>query len=175
MRRMRRLSVAVVVAVCALAATAPAHADGKQRVVVDRFSDSYELAVPCADFGPYTFDNVVSGIQHVQVTEVLARDGTLLQLVFNIEFSETDTNSETGKTLTLKGAVHEVWDFASNTRTLNGKVFLATDRGLGVVFQDTGRITITLDTREALFLAGPHDVFFAGGVDQVVCAALAAP
>ncbi len=171
---MRRLLSAVVVAVCALASTAPAHAEGKHRVVVDRFSDSYEFAIPCGDFGPYTFDNVVSGTQHVQVTEVVAADGTLLQLVFNIQFSETDTSSATGEALTLKGAVHEVWDFASNTRTLNGKVFLATKRGGGIVVQDTGRITITLDTREVLFLAGPHGVFFAGGIDAVVCAEFAA-
>ncbi|MBA2331607.1 MAG: hypothetical protein H0V94_02300, partial [Actinobacteria bacterium] len=64
--------------------------------------------------GPYTFDNVVSGRQHVQATEVLATDGSLLQFVINIQFSETDTNSETGAKLMLKGAAHEVWDFASN-------------------------------------------------------------
>lgn len=171
---MRRLLPAVVVAMCALASTAPAQAEGKKRVVVDRGSESYEFAVPCADFGPYTFDNVVSGRQHVKVTEVLATDGTLLQLVFNIQFSETDTNSETGANLTLKGSVHEVWDFASNTRTLSGKVFLTTRPGAGVVVHDTGRITMTLDTREVVFLAGPHEVFFAGGIDPVVCAELAA-
>ncbi len=171
---MTRLVPAVVVALCALAATAPAHAEGKQRVVVERFSQPYEFAVPCGDFGPYAFDNLVSGTEHVQVTEVSAADGTLLQVVFNIQFSETDTSSESGAVITLKGAVHEVWDFASNTRTLNGKVFLATRRGEGVVIQDTGRITMTLDTREALFVAGPHAVFFSGGIDAVVCADFAA-
>ena len=170
---MRKVSAAFVVALCALVATAPAQAEGKQRVVVERFSDSYELAIPCADFGPYTFDNVVRGTEHVQVTEVFAADGSLLQVVFNMQLSETDTNSETGEALTLKGAIHEVWDFAANTRTMSGKVYLATRSGAGIVIQETGRIVMTLDTREALFVAGPHEAFFNGGIDPAVCAELA--
>lgn len=171
---MRRFVPAVVVALSALAATAPAHAEGKQRVVVERFTQSYEFAIPCGDFGPYAFDNLVSGTEHVQVTEVSAADGTLLQVVFNMQLSETDTNGETGAALTLKGAVHEVWDFASNTRTMSGKVYLSTKSGAGIVIQETGRIVMTLDTREALFVAGPHKAFFAGGIDPAVCAELAA-
>ena len=170
---MRKLVVAVVVAMCALASTAPAHAEGKQRVVVERFTQSYEFAIPCGDFGPYAFDNLVSGTEHVQVTEVSAADGTLLQVVFNMQLSETDTNGETGAALTLKGAVHEVWDFASNTRTMSGKVYLSTKSGAGIVIQETGRIVMTLDTREAFFVAGPHKAFFAGGIDPAVCAELA--
>ncbi len=172
---MRRLISVVAAATCVLASAAPAQAEGKQRVVDDRFSGPYEFSVPCGDLAPYDFDILVSGRQHVQVTEVLAADGTLLQLVLNIQFSETNRNSVTGKSLTLKGAVHEVWDFASNTRTLSGKVFVGTKQGGGTWVQDTGRITITLDTREVRFLAGPHEAFFAGGIDPVVCAELAAP
>jgi hypothetical protein len=32
---------------------------------------------------------------------------------------------------------------------------------------------MTLDTRIAQFVAGPHAAFFAGGIDPVACAALA--
>ena len=42
------------------------------------------------------------------------------------------------------------------------------------MIHDVGRITMTLDTHEVLFLAGPHSVFFSGGIDPVVCARLAA-
>lgn len=167
--RTSRLASAVAVALCALTATASAQADGTQRVA-DRFSGAYELAVPCGD----AFDVLVSGTEQGQFTEILAADGTLLQQVLNIRFSETNTNSETGESITLKGVAHVVWDFASNTRSLDGKVFLATRPGDGVVIQDTGRITITLDTSEALFVAGPHGVFFGGGLDAVVCDELAA-
>jgi hypothetical protein len=38
--------------------------------------------------------------------------------------------------------------------------------------QDTGKISMTLDTFEAFFVAGPHEAFFSGGIDPVVCAAL---
>jgi hypothetical protein len=170
---MRRLVSVVVVALCALAVTASAQAEGKQRVV-DRFGGQYGFAAPCGDFGPYAFDVLVSGTERGQFTEILAADGSLLQQVLNIQFFETNTNSDTGESITLRGAVHVVWDFASNTRTLSGKVYLATRPGDGIAIQDTGRITITLDTSEALFVAGPHGVFFGGGLDAVVCEELAA-
>jgi hypothetical protein len=155
-----------------LASGTTAGAAAKHRDVVDRFSEPYAFAVDCGEFGPYAFENLVAGRQRVQVTEVTADDGTLLQTVFHIGFSETDTNSVTGKSVDLKGAEHEVWDYATNTRTLSGKVFLGTEAG-GAWVQDTGRITMTLDTSEPLFVAGPHEAFFAGGVDPLVCARLA--
>ena len=34
---------------------------------------------------------------------------------------------------------------------------------------------MTLDTREARFVAGPHEAFSAAGLDVPVCAALAGP
>ncbi len=152
----------------ALANTGPAAAAAKQRVVVDRFSEDYAFAIDCGDFGPYGFDNEVVGHQRVAVTDVLAADGTLLQTVLNIGLTETDANSVTGETLRLKGAVHEVWDYAANTRTISGKVWSGTVPGEGAVIHDVGRIRMTLDTNEVLFVAGPHSVFFSGGIDPVV-------
>ncbi len=60
-----------------------------------------------------------------------------------------------------------------HTRTITGKVWSATVPGEGAVIHDVGRITMTLDTHEVLFLAGPQSVFFSGGIDPVVCARLA--
>jgi hypothetical protein len=103
---------------------------------------------------------------------VIARDGTLLQTILNIGINETDTNSVTGASLTLTGAVHNVFDYASNTRTVSGKVWAGHDQAL--LFHDVGRIAFTDgDTREPLFLARPHEIFFASDVDPFVCAALA--
>lgn len=170
---MRKIKVAAAAAGIVLACGGSAGAAGKQRVVVERFSESYEFAIDCADFGPYSFENLVSGDQKVSVAEVRAADGTLLQTVFHLVFDETGTNSASGKSLRMKGAVHEIWDYEANTRTLSGKVALGTQRGSGVYVQETGRITMTLDTREAQFVAGPHEAFFAGGLDVPVCAALA--
>ncbi|HVL96816.1 MAG TPA: hypothetical protein VM266_13235 [Solirubrobacteraceae bacterium] len=150
----------------------PAHAGGKERVVVDRFTDRYEFAIDCADFGAYEFENLVSGVQRVRVVEVSDKEGRLLQTVFHSTLRETNTNSVTGDSIALSGAVHEVWDYAADTRTLNGKVWMGQRPGDGVLFQDTGRITMTLGTRDATFIAGPHDVF-ENGLDPLVCAALA--
>jgi len=149
---------------CALAGAPAALAQGKHRTVVDRFSEAYAFAVD--------FDNLVTGRQRVQVTEVTAKDGMLLQTVFNIGLTETNANSETGEGIRVTASIHEVWDYASNTRTLSGKVWRGKPAD-GELFHDVGRITMDLDTREVAFLAGPHDVFFAGGIDPVVCAALA--
>ena len=149
--------------------------NGKQRVVVERFVDEFSfVAVDCSELGPYAFSVEVEGTVHVTVTDVFDRDdGSLLQTVIHVVLKETNTNSVSGKSLPLKQAVHEVWDYASNTRTLTGAAFIGTTPGGGTYVQDTGRITITLDTRVAQFVAGPHEAFFAGGIDAVVCAELA--
>ena len=170
---MRRIAIAALTAGLALVAAAPAGAAGKQREVVERFTEPYAFSVDCGDFGDYDFDNVVSGVQRIQLVDVYGRDGTLQQTIIHANLSETDRNSVTGGQLRLRTAVHEVWDYASATRTLTGAVFMGTQRGKGTYVHDTGRITMTLDTRVAQFVAGPHEAFFAGGIDIPVCAALA--
>ena len=157
----------------ALANTGPAGAAAKQRVVVDRFSEDYEFAIDCGEFGPYEFDNEVVGHERIAVTDVLAADGTLLQTVFNLGLSETDTNSVSGETLRLKGAISRglglCGQHAHHQR--EGVVRDRSRRRRG----DPGRRPHHDDPRhdEALFLAGPHSVFFSGGIDPVVCARLA--
>jgi hypothetical protein len=170
---MIRAATLAAAVVAALAVPAVAAAGGKERVLVDRFTDHYSLiAVDCSELGPYDFSIEVDGRERISVVDVYGRDGTLLQTEFHIGMRETDANTVTGKTLPLHGAVHEVWDYASGTRTIDGAVWLGTERGQGVFVQDTGRITLTLDTDEAQWVAGPHEAFFAGGVDPLVCAAL---
>jgi hypothetical protein len=166
-------TLAALTAAALLSACALAEAAGKHRVLVDRFVDQYADSVDCADFGPYAFSNDFAGTEHVQIYDVLDASGTRLQTVFDFVLQETESNSLTGATLPLKAAEHEVWDYASNTRTLSGKVWLGTQPGSGTYVQDTGRITMTLDTRIASFVAGPHEAFLAGGVDAAVCQALA--
>jgi len=167
----RLLGIAVLGAL-ALAAQAGA-SNGKTREVVDRFASDYADSVDCSEFGTFDFDNEFGGRQKVSVTDVYGDDGTLLQTVLHIHLDETERNSKTGHTLALNGTVHEVWDYASNTRTISGAVWIGHVPGGGTFVQDTGRITMTLDTREPLFVAGPHEAFFAGGIDYPVCAALA--
>ena len=100
----------------------------------------------------FDFEVEVEGDLKVRVTDVMAADGELLQTIFHIVFKETNTNSVSGKSLQLHRAANEVWDYASNTRTITGAVFVGNSPG-GKWVQDTGRITMTLDTRIALFVA----------------------
>jgi hypothetical protein len=173
MRHKGMLATVACVA-AALVATAVAHAGGgKERVVVDSFVGDYAFAIDCGEFGPYAFENEVAGSGRERVTDVYDENGALLQTVVHFVFRETETNSVSGKTLPLEGAGQVVLDWGTNTRTLTGAVAVGTEPGEGIYVQDTGRITFTLDTREALFVAGPHEGFFAGGIDAVVCPALA--
>jgi hypothetical protein len=167
------LRLALVAAVAALVPAPSAGAAGTERIVVDRLSDTYDVAVDCSAVGPYEFEVLASGSERISITDVVATDGTLLQTVFNARFREIDTNSRTGGTLPLSGAIHEVWTYATNTRTIDGMVFLGTEPGSGTYVQDTGRIVMTLDEHEASFVAGPHEAFFGGGIDVVGCAAMA--
>ena len=171
---MKHLLTAAAMLVAALAVAGVASASGgTSRVVVESFSESYAFSVDCAEVGEFDFSVGVEGEQKVRVTDVVAADGELLQTVLHIVIRETDTNSVSGKSLRLHGAVHEVWDYASNTRTLTGAVYVGNSPG-GQWVQDTGRITMTLDTRIASFVAGPHEAFFTdGGLDLLACAALA--
>lgn len=138
--------------------------------VRDRFGGSYAFAIPCTPFG-YAFDALIDGQDRWSITEVFDADGSLVRTEFHISFTETNTNSVTGKTLSLKVQAYDVWDYVTNTRTVsNATIAMTTD---GKAFQDTGRVVMTLDTREPSFVAGPKDVFFGGGLDAVVCAELA--
>ena len=166
--------LALVVAASLVATGAATASNGKQRVLVERIVEEYSFVpVDCADVGPYDFSIRVDGTIRFTITDVFGADGTLLQTVLHIVIDEIDTNTVSGKTLPLHAAGHEVWDYASNTRTQSGVVAIGTTPGGGTYIQETGRISMTLDTHDVLFLAGPHPAFFEGGSDPAVCAALA--
>lgn len=165
----RRLVTAVLATALLGASGVAAASNGKQRVVVEQFVEEYAfVAVDCSTLGPYDFSVAVDGTVRLMVTDVFGDDGSLQQTVIHAVLNETDTNTVSGKTLPLHGAFHEVRDYASNTRTVTGGVFMS-----GAFIKDAGRIAMTLDTRVAEFVAGHHEVFFGGGIDAVICAALA--
>jgi len=172
---MRKLSLAsAAVALCMLAGGASAQAAGTTRVVVDRFSEPYEFAVDCSPYGPYDFDVLVSGRENTRVIEVLAKDGTLLQTVVHTRLTETDANSETGVAVTLKRSANETWYWDEGVRTIHGKIWMGNQPGSGSFVQDTGLITLTIDTDEPIRVTGPHEAFFFdGGLDAIVCRQLA--
>lgn len=171
---MRELLTPIVLAgVVALGVVAPSQAAQKHREVVERIDEDGGFTVDCGEFGPYEFSNIVAGHQWLTITEVRDGEGTLLQTVFHTRVKETETNSVTGGSLPLTTSIREVWDYEDNTRTIDGKVFMGIKGEGGTYVHETGRIVMTLDTRVASFVAGPHDAFFEGGVDYPVCRALA--
>jgi hypothetical protein len=171
----RALTFAAATLAALAAATAAGASNGKQRIVVERIVDEYSSVVvtDCAAYGPYDFFIEATGTFRASIVDVLADDGSLLQTVFHFSLDETEANSVSGRSLPLHGVIHEVWDYGSNTRTVVGVAYIGTERGAGTYLQDTGRITMTLDTHVAQFVAGPHEVFFGGGIETVLCAALA--
>lgn len=167
---MFRAVIIALTTVALLAATGVAGAsNGKQRVVVERLVEEY--SVVAVDCGAFSIE--VEGRLRLSIADVLADDGSRLQSVFHFVLDETNTNSVSGKTLPLHGVKNEVWDYGSNTVTGTGAVYIGTERGQGTYVQDAGRIVMTLDTRVAQFVAGPHEAFFGGGIEAVLCAALA--
>ena len=79
-------AAATLVAVLALAGVASASAGGTSRVVVESFSENYAFSADCAEFGPYEFEIEVEGDVKVRVTDVLSKDGELLQTIIHVVF-----------------------------------------------------------------------------------------
>jgi hypothetical protein len=160
-------------AVITLAATGVASAsEGRDRVLIERFEEVAAFTVDCAAFGPYPFENLVVGFKRGMVTDVYDREGSLLQTEIQVYLDETDTNAVTGRSLSLTANARVVFDWIANVRTLTGVLWLGKTSD-GMAFQDTGRLVTKLDTREHVFIAGPHEVFLGDGIDAMVCAALA--
>ncbi len=165
----KAIALAGVVAVVTGLMAAAAHA--KPPTVLEDVVEPYAASVNCGDFGGHAFTNLFAGTQRVRITRFYDAAGTPIREIWHIQFSETDTNSVTGKSLTLKGAVTEIYDLAGGTRTVNGKVYLGTAAGQGTYIHDTGRVVFA-GAGNPIVVRGPHEGLYAG-VDNLVCAALA--
>jgi hypothetical protein len=67
-------------------------------------------------------------------------DGNPVKVVVHDGFTETDTNSVTGKTLPFTQTWVNTFDPVAGTRTVVGKAFVMTDPGKGAVIHDAGRV-----------------------------------
>jgi hypothetical protein len=149
----------------AIAAAAAAPAKGPVEVI------PYEFSVDCGPYG-FAFDNNVQGEETVWVQTFFDTAGNPIKQVTHDSFSETDTNSVSGKVLRVSGRQVETLDFLASTRTVVGKHFLVTDPGAGLVVQDAGRVVFDPPPFHVAFEAGHHDGLH-GNVDELVCNALA--
>jgi hypothetical protein len=170
----RRVSTLAALTAAAALVPATAGAAGTSHVIVDTIVEQGGGTVDCSEFGPYGFNVDYSGTERVQISEVRAKDGTVLQTIVHGTVHEIDRNSVTGMALPLKQAFTQVFDWPSNTRTLTGVVYMGTQPGSGTWVHDTGRITLDLDTSDVVSIAGRHEAYY-GNIDKISCDALATP
>jgi hypothetical protein len=138
----------------------------------DLGSIPYTFTVDC---GPYGFDfaNHVQGTETLFVETFYDADGNPVKVVVHDGFTETDTNSVTGKSLPFSQTWVNTLDLVAGTRTVVGKAIVMTDPGKGIVIQDTGRVVFDAP-HHVSFEAGRHEPLH-GDIDQLACSALAAP
>ena len=132
-------------------------------MLVERVTFPYDGAADCGDF-----EIGYDGIQRFAAWDIF-EDGELVRTVFIQGFKETNTHSETGATLELRGQVREVWEYGSGLRTVSGAVYMGNSPGAGTWVHDSGRIVLTLEDRIASFIAGPKEVYLGGGLDAYAC------
>jgi hypothetical protein len=132
----------------------------------------YELSVDCGPYG-FAFSNNVAGVESFWSETFYDSAGNPVKVVVHDGFTETDTNSVTGKTLGLSQTWINTYDLVTGTRTVVGKALIMTDPGRGVVIQDTGRVVFD-HPGHTVFEAGQHGPLH-GNLDQLACTALSTP
>jgi len=74
--------------------------------------------------------------------------------------SELNWRSGNSDSYTVYFDFNIVYDYATDTQSLNGKIIKVTYPGLGVLFQDVGKIVFAHG--EVTAVHGPHDTFEQG-------------
>jgi hypothetical protein len=102
-------------------------------------------------------------------TTFFSASGDPVRDIVQVQLRETDTRSDTGASLVVKGSWTVTWDHVADTVTVTGAFRVGTGPSVGIVMHDTGRLAVLAD---GLFLAGPKDAQF--DRDGAYCRALAA-
>jgi hypothetical protein len=157
--------IAVLAAGLVDAAAAGAAAPTKSAVQVI----PYAFSVDCSPYG-FAYSNDVNGVESFWTETFYDAAGSPVKVILHDGFTESDTNSATGKSLGFSQTWINTYDLVTGTRTVVGKAFLMTDPGKGVVIQDTGRVVFD-HPEHPIFEAGQHGPLH-GNLDQLGCAAL---
>ena len=167
-RRYRASAILALSLVGALVTAAAASATPPTNEQVVRIP--YAFSVDCRPYG-FAFSNIVQGVETDRFQTFYDSDGNAVKVVDHGGFTETDTNSVTGKTLGLTQSWINTYDLPAGTRTVTGKALVMTDAGKGAVILDAGRVVFDRPGN-VVFAAGPHAPLY-GNLDQMVCTALA--
>ena len=123
----------------------------------DHFTDSgsYTGNASCG-----SFTNFWSGSFAVSGKTMLDKAGNPVKDVVHQSGSELNWRSGSDASYTVYFDFNIVYDYATDTTSLNGKVIKVNYPGLGVLFQDVGKIVFVHD--EVTTVHGPHDTFEQG-------------
>jgi hypothetical protein len=168
--RLRILTLLLLAVAVALAISGPASATPTP-TRQDLGSIPYTATADCNPYG-LNFQNQVRGVESLFIETFYDSQGTPTTLVVHDSFQEADTNSVTGKTLSFAGTEVDTYDLKAGTRTVDGREFLMTDPGVGIVIHDTGRVVFSAPDVVS-FAAGQHQVLY-GDINALACRALAA-
>jgi hypothetical protein len=148
-----RLAILIAVATTALLAATTATA-----APPEHFTESvdYSNSAPCTGF-----TNLYSGHQDVRGITTFDAQGNPVMDVVHIQGSELNWRTGSGDAYTVYFAYNIVYDYASDTTSLNGQVIRVNYPGLGVLFHDVGKLVIRGED-EVLAVHGPHDAFEQG-------------
>ena len=146
----RLLALLAFVSILALVAS-PASARPPQREVV-RTSGSF-LVADCG--GGVVLTETFNAVDTFTVFFDASGNPIRVQLVGN--FDGVLTNSASGNTYRDPGHVMQVLDVVDGSVTFHGEFFAFVAPGVGIVVQDTGKLTFDADGN-IIFQAGPHMV-----------------
>jgi hypothetical protein len=160
---MRRIvfSVGFVIGVMLVVAAA-ASATTPQR---NSGSVSYSASADC---GSFTDD--YAGTSTFRETTFFDAHGNPIMERAKILQRETDTNSETGKSVRVNSSVTVTVDLRTGIRRTTGQVFMGVGGKGANVIHDTGLVIFNDITGEVIKVAGPHTVLEGG--NEPFCQAL---
>ena len=162
MKMKRPLQLAVVVPLLTAAAARPATAAAPQH-----FSGS-TVDSGIVDCG--TFQDRFTDYRSYTGTTYFDAQGNSVRVDLHIRGTSDDTDSVTGFTLHEFDTQNRTISYVDGTFTITGGIIRMKDRGLGLVFQDVGRLVFDYPQFDrVLFWAGFHDQF---GGDAAWCRAL---
>lgn len=137
-----------------LVVAAPANATAPHREFNSfPFSDS----VDCG-----SFNDDYSGTVTIKTTTFFDADGNTIMVRNKVLQRETDTNSETGTSIRVKGSYTETVDLRTGIRRTTGQVFMGVGGKGANVIHDTGLVIFNDDTGDVIKVAGPHTVLEGG-------------
>jgi len=133
----------------------------------DHFTDgdTYSGQASCG-----AFTNLWQGTFSVSGKTMFDKSGNPVKDVVHQSVEELNWRTGSADRYTVYGDYNIVYDYATDTTSLNGKIIKVTYPGLGVLFHDVGKIVTSGD--DVLAIHGPHDAFEQG--QQAYCNAFLA-